>query len=80
MTDKQEIVLMLLTTHMLVGGGEFFPWAKLDANYVEAPYNKPVGFYGPIAPPGPNARQTSCPIPSSERAQIPNIRTRSILN
>ena len=31
-------------------------------------------------PPVRNARRTSCPIPSSERAQIPNFRTRSILN
>ena len=42
--------------------------------------NKPVGFYGPIAPPGPNACRTSCPIPTSERAQIPNFWTLSILN
>jgi len=31
-------------------------------------------------PPVRNARRTSCPIPSSECAQIPNFRTRSILN
>ena len=38
--------------------------------------DKPVGFYGPIAP----QVRTSCPIPSSERDQIPNFRTRSIPN
>ena len=47
--------------------------------------NKPVGFYGPIAPPGPNARvrkarRTSCPILSSKCAQILNFRTRSLPN
>ena len=31
-------------------------------------------------PPVRNARRTSCTIPSSERAQIPNFRTRSIPN
>ena len=31
--------------------------------------DKPVDFYGPIAQPGPNARLTLCPIPSSGRAQ-----------
>ena len=31
-------------------------------------------------PPVRNARRTSCPIPSSERVQIPNFRTRSIPN
>jgi len=31
-------------------------------------------------PPVRNARRTSCPIPSSERAEIPNFRTCSILN
>jgi len=44
-----------------------------------------VGFYGPIAPPGPNAPSSECPsnvVPNSEfeRAQIPNFRTRSIPN
>jgi len=47
--------------------------------------NKPVGFYSPIAPqvrmpPVRNARQTSCPIPCCERAQIPNFWMRSIPN
>ena len=48
-------------------------------------HNKPDGFYGWIAPPGPNApvwnaRRMSCQIPSSKRAQIPNFRMRCILN
>jgi len=52
----------------------------------ESDRNKLVGYYHPIAPPGPkvppvrNARRTSCPIRSSERAQIPNLWTRSIPN
>jgi len=47
--------------------------------------NKPVGFYGLIAPPGPNAPSSECPsnvcpIPSPERAQIPNFWVHSISN
>ena len=45
--------------------------------------DKPVGFYGPNAPPGPNAPSSECPpnvMPDSERAQIPKFRTRSTPN
>jgi len=31
-------------------------------------------------PPVRNARRTSCPIPSAERGEIPNFRTRTIPN
>jgi len=47
--------------------------------------DKPVGFYSPIAPSGPNAPSSECPpnvVPNCEfrTCQIPNFRTRSIPN
>jgi len=54
--------------------------ATIHQNYGQDTQDKPVGFYGPIAPPGPNARRMSSPIPSSENGQNPNFRTHSVLN
>jgi len=50
--------------------------------------NKPVGFYGPIAPPGPNAPSSECPsnvVPNSEfrtcpDPEIPNVLHSEFMN
>jgi len=86
-TDRWQIIIHLHIAYLRQRVGERH--SECDSNnsmntssaiQVTCNSNKPVGFYGLIVPPGLNARRTSCPIPSSERAQIPNFRTRSIPN